>query len=56
LTREFRAQLENQTHREENKVLKSDNGGEYTSDDFKGFLKGGKDQERFDSPIQPLAK
>ena len=35
---EFRAQVENQT-RKKSKVLRSDNGGEYTSNDFKDFCK-----------------
>jgi hypothetical protein len=36
--REFRAQVENQTGKKI-KVLRSDNGGEYTSNDFKDFCK-----------------
>jgi transposase InsO family protein len=35
---EFKAQVENQTGRRI-KVLRSDNGGEYTSNDFKDFCK-----------------
>jgi transposase InsO family protein len=35
---EFRAQVENQTGKKI-KVLRSDNGGEYTSNDFKDFCK-----------------
>jgi transposase InsO family protein len=36
--REFKAQVENQTGKKI-KVLRSDNGGEYTSNDFKDFCK-----------------
>jgi transposase InsO family protein len=36
--REFRAQVENQTGKNI-KVLRSDNGGEYTSNDFKDLCK-----------------
>jgi hypothetical protein len=37
-SREFKAQVENQTGKKI-KVLRSDNGGEYTSNDFKDFCK-----------------
>jgi transposase InsO family protein len=36
--KEFKAQVENQT-RKKIKVLRSDNGGEYTSNEFKNFCK-----------------
>jgi hypothetical protein len=52
---EFRAQVENQTGKKI-KVLRSDNGGEYTSNDFKDFCKEAGIKREIDSLIQPSTK
>jgi transposase InsO family protein len=49
---EFRAQVENLTGKKI-KVLRSDNGGEYTSRDFSDFCKEERDQEGVDYSLQP---
>jgi hypothetical protein len=52
---EFKALVENQTGRKI-KVLRSDNGGEYTSKCLQGVLCRFRDQEGVDSSVQPSAE
>jgi transposase InsO family protein len=47
--------MENQTGKKI-KVLRSDNGGEYTSNDFRYFCKEVGDQEGVGSAFQPTAE
>ena len=53
--KEFKALIENQTGRHI-RILRSDNGGEYESNEFDDFLPGSRNQERADSTLPPSTK
>jgi hypothetical protein len=52
---EFKALVENQTGKKI-KVLRSDNGGEYTSKDFDAFCREAGIKRELDSALQPTTK